>query len=77
LGRKRSEAMNGDQAAFPNHHANAATHAFIGMTKRELMATVLTAGLLSDPNTRGTTDEIVDYGVEAADKLLERLAKRN
>lgn len=69
---------NGDMPAMPVDRCDADAHeagiqVFSGMTKREMMAMHIAAGLISDPQVK--THQVAEDAVRVADWLLAELER--
>lgn len=65
---------NADMPAMPVELSGFGTYepiAYTGLTKREMMAMHIAAGFAADGQI--TTDNVVKWSVEVADKLLQEL----
>jgi hypothetical protein len=73
--RERSRSESGDFPAFPCDYSRVRPHTN-GMSKREHYAALICAGLMANPAYADMSGYgLVDYAIDYADRLVERLAK--
>lgn len=83
MARTPRQKAPGEQPAFPVPHAKAAD--FLGFTKSEIAATLITAGIFAGPYGKVIMDSTEEHKLEDAadvalkmfDKVLERISARS